>query len=166
MPSIAGACRFSRALWQAAGLHDFVVADDEGAVVGFAWFSERAVSMRAGVRAAVAGWGWAGPIRLAVRGWPRQLVEISMPEGLKLIELQAHPSRRGTGVGSALLAHVVGEARHRSISLTTRSDNPARRLYERHGFALTAEKTHPIYERRTSSPGRVLMVRPASPEVL
>jgi len=161
MPSIAGARRFSRVLWQRADLDDFVVADDGGDVVGFAWFSERGVSMWAGFRAAVTGLGWMGPIRLAARGWPRQLVEISMPDGIKLIELQVHPSRRGNGIGSALLAYVIAEAGHRPISLTTRSDNPARRLYERHGFAVTAERAHPTFERRTGTPGRVLMVRAA-----
>src|SRR5436305_7116477 len=35
MPSIAGARRFSRAMWSHAGLGEFVVADDDGEVVGF-----------------------------------------------------------------------------------------------------------------------------------
>jgi ribosomal protein S18 acetylase RimI-like enzyme len=159
MPTIPGARRFMLAAWHIAGLDEFIVAEDDGHVVGFAWCSETGVSVREGARAAVSGWGLAGPIRLVVKGWPRQLVEIRMPPGLKLIELQAHPTRRGTGVGSALLEHVIEMAGDRPISLTTRSDNPARRLYERHGFVVGSQKNHRIFEARTGAPGRILMVR-------
>lgn len=162
MPTIDGARRFTRELWRIAGVGEFVVADDDGEVVGFAWCSERGVSMRDGARAAVAGWGLAGPVRLIARGWPRQLVEIPMPPGPKLVELQAHPARRGAGVGALLLDHVIAGLDGRSLSLTTRSDNPARRLYERHGFTVTAEKKHRSFERRTGAPGRILMVRPGA----
>lgn len=159
MPSITGARRFSRALWYMAGMSEFVVADDGSEIVGFAWSSDKGVSIAGGVRAAIAGWGITGPIRLVWRGWPRRLVEIPMPDGLKLIELQVHPQRRRAGIGSALLEHVIASAGGRTISLTTRSDNPARRLYERHGFFVSATKSHRIFERRTGSAGRVLMVR-------
>lgn len=51
---------------------------------------------------------------------------------------------RGQGVASALLLHLVDEARsrgYRRLSLETGSNPPfeaARRLYERHGFAYTS----------------------------
>lgn len=161
MPTIDGARRFMREVWRLAGMHEFVVADDGGEVAGFAWWSDHGVSTRDGIRAAVAAWGVVGPLRLAARGWPRQLVEIPMPPGPKLVELQTHPSRRGTGVGTALLHHVIDDVGDRPLSLTTRSDNPARHLYERHGFTVRAEKTHRAFERRTGSKGRILMVRDA-----
>ena len=44
--------RFTRAVWQRSGLDEFVVAEGDGDVVGFAWFSERGVSVAAGGRAA------------------------------------------------------------------------------------------------------------------
>lgn len=160
MPSIAGARRFSRDAWRRAGLQEFVVAEDDGEVIGFAWCSEHGVSLGEGARAAVAGWGLVGPLRLVLRGWPRQLVELPLPAGLSLVELQTHPSRRGTGVGTMLLEHVIDAADGRSLSLTTRSNNPARRLYERHGFRVEAEKFHRRFEQRTGAPGRILMVRP------
>jgi ribosomal protein S18 acetylase RimI-like enzyme len=159
MPTLPGARVFTRSVWLAAGLDEFVVADDGGDVVGFAWCSESDVSTRDGFRAAVAAWGVTGPIRLAVRGWPRQLVQLTMPPGPKLIELHTHPSRRGAGIGTALLDHVVHAHGDRPISLTTRSDNPARRLYERHGFTVVEQKDHRAFERRTGAAGRVLMVR-------
>ena len=161
MPTIAGARRFSRAAWRIAGIDEFVCAEDDGVVVGFAWVSERGVSLRDGARAAVEGWGPTGPIRLVVKAWPRQRVEIPMPLGPKLVELQAHPSRRGTGVGTRLLEHVLDAVGRRPLSLTTRIDNPARHLYERHGFVVAAEKVNASFERRTGSPGRVLLVRDA-----
>ena len=161
MPTIAGARRFTREAWRLAGIDEFRVAEDGANVVGFAWCSEHAVSLRDGARAAIAGWGMAGPLRLVARGWPRQLVEIPMPEGPKLVELQVHPAHRGAGIGSVLLADVIASVGDRALSLTTRSDNPARHLYERHGFTVQAEKTHRAYERRTGSRGRILMVRPS-----
>ena len=162
MPTLAGARRFTRAMWLSAGLDQFVVAEDGGEVVGLAWWSESGISMRAGARAAASVWGLAGPLRMVAKGWPRQRVEFAMPPGPKLLELQAHPSRRGTGVGSALLEYLLSMAGGRSVSLTTRSDSRARHLYERHGFAAVAEKRSRAFERRTGSPGRILMVRPAS----
>jgi len=161
MPSIAGARRFTRSLWSNVGLEQFVVAEDDEQVVGFAWFSDNDVGLLDGARASVAAWGALGPVRLVLKGWPRQFVEIPMPSGLKLIELQVDPSRRGDGIGSTLLEHVIAAAGDRSLSLTTRSDNPARRLYERHGFTVTAEKSHRFFERRTGAKGRILMERRA-----
>jgi ribosomal protein S18 acetylase RimI-like enzyme len=160
MPTIPGAREFARSTWLAAGLDGFVVADDDGDVVGFAWCGESDVSARDGFRAARAAWGVTGPVRLMVKGWPRLLVGLAMPPGPKLIELHTHPSRRGAGVGSLLLDHVIREHGDRAVSLTTRSNNPARRLYERHGFAVVAQKDNRWFERRTGAPGRVLMVRP------
>lgn len=54
--------------------------------------------------------------------------------------MRAHPDYRGMGVGKAILAHLVAEARARGytrVSLETgrpASFEPARRLYARHGF--------------------------------
>ena len=49
------------------------------------------------------------------------------------------PAAQGTGLGSRLLADLLEEAerrRQRVVSLEVRADNePAQRLYERHGFA-------------------------------
>jgi ribosomal protein S18 acetylase RimI-like enzyme len=162
MPSMAGARRFARTTWTLAGLGGFAVAVGGSDLAGFAWCSDTGSSFRDGVRAARAGWGIAGPLRLAAKGWPRQLVEIPMPPGPKLIELQVHPAQRGGGVGTALLRFVIDQVGGRPLSLTTRSDNPARRIYERHGFSVTAEKSHRAYERRTGATGRILMSRPGA----
>ena len=46
------------------------------------------------------------------------------------------PHARGQGVGEKLMRALIGEAARRGLGLclSVRSDNPARRLYERLGF--------------------------------
>lgn len=46
------------------------------------------------------------------------------------------------------------------IVLTTTTGNPARRLYERKGYTVTATRTDPAYERYTGAAGRVFMEKP------
>jgi ribosomal protein S18 acetylase RimI-like enzyme len=45
------------------------------------------------------------------------------------------------------------------MSLTTHTANPARRLYERHGFWVVETRTDTDYERYTGIEGRFLMVK-------
>lgn len=52
------------------------------------------------------------------------------------------PSRRGRGYGAELLRALLARAREErygSISLSVDRDNPARTLYERHGFRVVGE---------------------------
>jgi len=52
------------------------------------------------------------------------------------------PSRRGKGFGDELLSALLGQARKdgfTQISLSVEPDNPALRLYERHGFRKVGE---------------------------
>ncbi len=55
--------------------------------------------------------------------------------------MRAHPDYRGKGIGKAMLAHLLAEAAARGysrVSLETGSSpefQPARQLYESHGFA-------------------------------
>ena len=46
------------------------------------------------------------------------------------------PNARGQGVGEKLMRALIGEAARRGLGLdlSVRSENPARRLYERLGF--------------------------------
>jgi ribosomal protein S18 acetylase RimI-like enzyme len=58
-----------------------------------------------------------------------------------LKDLVVHESRRGRGLGAALVHHVLGEFRRRdaaAVDLKVESDNPseAQRLYERLGFVV------------------------------
>jgi ribosomal protein S18 acetylase RimI-like enzyme len=58
---------------------------------------------------------------------------------LHLVDITLAADRRGAGVGTALLRELVEEAEGngRAITLTVEATNPARRLYERLGFATT-----------------------------
>jgi ribosomal protein S18 acetylase RimI-like enzyme len=52
------------------------------------------------------------------------------------------PSRRGKGLGDELLAGLLAQARRdgfKQVSLSVEPDNPALRLYERHGFQKVGE---------------------------
>jgi ribosomal protein S18 acetylase RimI-like enzyme len=156
-PSIEGARRTERELLRRGG--EVVVAVDGDRVVGFALLQRASTSLVAGARAALIGFGPVGLVRLVLRGRSRQKVDIASPPGPVLAELHVDPARRGQGIGSVLLDEVIRRTAGQSISLTTRTDNPARRLYERHGFVVTETKTDAQYERLTGSAGRVLMVR-------
>jgi ribosomal protein S18 acetylase RimI-like enzyme len=92
-----------------------------------------------------------GPVKLArllPRLRTRGRVQPKRPRGAyHIAEIDVDPSLRNRGIGSALLDHVEAEARARGyaqISLSTTTINPARRLYERHGFR--------VIERRQTQP--------------
>ncbi|MDO8615250.1 MAG: GNAT family N-acetyltransferase [Dehalococcoidia bacterium] len=79
-----------------------------------------------------------------------------------LSELHVDAALRGRGIGGALLGHAEGEARRQgraTMSLTTTTVNPARRLYERNGFRVVETRTDRDYERYTGIEGRHLMVK-------
>lgn len=67
-------------------------------------------------------------------------------EGLQweLVQVQLMPSVQGRGIGTMLLQSLVGEARSKgaSLRLSVLKANPAKRLYERIGFNVVAEKAH------------------------
>ena len=58
-------------------------------------------------------------------------------EGLYLDNIQLSPSVQGRGIGTALLKEILSEHGSEKVRLTTFSDNPAKRLYERLGFSVT-----------------------------
>ncbi|MEO7666514.1 MAG: N-acetyltransferase [Dehalococcoidia bacterium] len=96
----------------------------------------------------------------------RERLNFALPEGAyHIAELHVDEALRGQGIGGALLDHAEVEARkggRDQMSLVTAIANPARRLYERHGFVVVETKTDAEYERGTGSEGRVLMVKELS----
>jgi GNAT superfamily N-acetyltransferase len=66
------------------------------------------------------------------------------PRAAELVSMWVRPQARGQGVGRALVEAVLQWARdqgHDSVHLwVTETNDPARRLYERCGFALTGER--------------------------
>ena len=79
-----------------------------------------------------------------------------------ITELHVHPQHRNRGIGGAALEYAEAEARqsgHAQMTLLVTTVNPARRLYERHGFHVVETRTDPAYERYTGIVGRHLMVK-------
>ncbi len=85
-----------------------------------------------------------------------------VPGAYKVQELHVDPRYRSRGIGGALLDYAEAEARaggYRQMTLTTTTVNPARHLYERHGFRVVETRTNPEYERYTGIAGRHRMVK-------
>lgn len=57
---------------------------------------------------------------------------------LSVVDISLAPSARGGGIGSAILADVLAQAREEGlpVDLQVEINNPARRLYERLGFVV------------------------------
>jgi len=62
-------------------------------------------------------------------------------DDLHLIDISLAPERRGGGIGTAIMADLLGwaGARGKTMTLYVEPPNPARRLYERLGFAAEGE---------------------------
>ena len=142
-----------------------VVAEANGRVVGIVQagdFPDFGVTPRI-VYLAVRVFGLAKLVRLLPRMRARDRVQPKRPRGAyHIAEIDVDPSFRNRGIGSALLDHAEAEARaggYARMSLTTTTINPARRLYERHGFRVVETKTDAAYERYTGIEGRHLMVK-------
>ena len=73
----------------------------------------------------------------AAFGW----VDDETPE----VAIAVAPGVTGAGIGTALLTRLLDDAAgvHPAVSLSVRADNPARRLYERLGFALVDDSDRP-----------------------
>ena len=85
-----------------------------------------------------------------------------IPGAYRVRELHVDPRYRSRGIGCALLNHAEAEARtggYTQMTLTTTTVNPARHLYERHGYRVVDTRTDPDYERYTGIAGRHRMVK-------
>lgn len=62
-------------------------------------------------------------------------------EGVPELTIALLPDYRGRGIGTQLLTYLLNKAvsHYRAVSLSVAADNPARRLYERHGFVTTSD---------------------------
>lgn len=83
------------------------------------------------------------------------------PDAWIVESVATRPEARGLGLGAALVAHVLAEGRERGHDLAQLSlmlgNEAAQRLYERHGFAISAEKRSPAFEAALGCPGIALM---------
>lgn len=142
------------------------VAEGGGRVVGIIQAGHQTEEFRLTPAVALLALRAFGPVRLvgvARRLRARARVQTHAPAGAYHIsELDVDPGLRNQGIGGALLKWAEDEAReggYKVMSLSTTMDNPARRLYERHGFRITETLTDPEYERITGISGRYLMIK-------
>ena len=146
-------------LWKAC---DVVEIDDE--VVGL--LQQGTDEIQPGPRflaGLVRTWGLREVVRLLPRGWALRQVRVPTPPGCWVVrELHVRPAMRGQGLGGLLLSRAdeaAQRAGYQKVALTTRSNNPARRLYERSGYRVVRERTNRLYLRLTGADGRVLMIK-------
>ena len=113
--------------------------------------------------ALVRTWGLRACGRLLPRGWALQRVRVRTPPDCWVVrELHVRPELRGQGVGGVLLRRAEEAARragYSKVALTTRTNNPARRLYERSGYQVVKKRTNRLYRRWTGADGRILMIK-------
>jgi ribosomal protein S18 acetylase RimI-like enzyme len=86
------------------------------------------------------GAAWIRPMPAA---WPLyEVVEPGTPE----LAIAVTPLYIGRGVGGWMIARLLDDAvaYHRAIMLSVRANNPAKGLYERHGFRVVAEITNRV----------------------
>ena len=64
------------------------------------------------------------------------------PEEIRIVDIALLPEYRNHGIGTRLLKELLaeGERAGKPVSIHVESFNPARRLYERLGFAVAADK--------------------------
>lgn len=85
------------------------------------------------------------------------------PDGAFVIsEIHVVKEHRGRGLGTLMMARAEEQARaggYSVMALHTRTNNPARSLYERCGYEAAGEATDPEFERLTGVAGNVLYVK-------
>jgi len=82
---------------------------------------------------------------LLVDGGPVGLLKLLRDPGCwRLQQIQLMPAFQGRGFGGALIAELLAEARAAGVDmeLSVLTRNPARRLYERLGFAVVSQDEH------------------------
>ena len=109
----------------------------------------------------VAGWGRPGDLGVVAIGiadghalgaaWLRRLSGpekryAAVAEDAPELAIAVAPAAIGQGIGGALLGALLAQARglYPAVALSVRASNPARRLYERHGFVVVDTITNRV----------------------
>jgi ribosomal protein S18 acetylase RimI-like enzyme len=109
----------------------------------------------------VAGWGRPGDLGVIAidiadghtlgAAWLRRLSGpekryAAVADGVPELAIAVAPAAIGQGIGGALLSALLDLARgqYSAVALSVRASNPARRLYERHGFAVVDTITNRV----------------------
>jgi GNAT superfamily N-acetyltransferase len=95
---------------------------------------------RARLRAAFEG---GGMHVIAMRGRTAGCIGIEPgPEGVELHSLYLEPALQGQGLGAAVVAQVLASAPSATFRIEVLKQSPARRFWERQGFALVGEQPY------------------------
>ena len=154
-----------RAAWRSAQhWRRTEIAEDACRPVGFVQVGRSSTKVTPGlVVDAVRAVGLTAAVRLPLRMRVADRVSPAKPEGAIVVsELHVVPARRGRGIGGVLLGRAEARARRDGAATTalhTLVTNPARRLYERHGYVAVTEACDPTFERITGVRGNVLYVK-------
>ncbi|GHB22650.1 hypothetical protein GCM10007094_08550 [Pseudovibrio japonicus] len=70
-----------------------------------------------------------------------QILGYAAYDGSEITALFVHPNGRGAGIGQTLLRDMLDRIEGEVVLYVAKSNHPAKRLYERHGFAVTGEFT-------------------------
>jgi ribosomal protein S18 acetylase RimI-like enzyme len=164
--------RFLTAPWRSWWHHaHFLVAEVDGepaaALSGFAPFDPAVREPEAALTDAVHAHGW-DDARLGAgieRASPFFTCMMEPDRGTWLVENVATlPAFRRRGLVAALLEEVLARGRaagHDTAQLTLFVGNrSAQFAYERAGFAITKQRTHPVFEAAIGCPGLARMQRP------
>ena len=140
------------------------LAEMDGEIVGILQVSEG--SLRMTPRLMITAVLLYGPFfmrKLMPRIQLQQRVQTEPPaNAYKIAELHVAPAYRGHGIGGKLLDYAEQDARaagYSQMALQTWMTNPARQLYERHGFKVVDTRTDAEFEQLTGTPGNYLMVK-------
>ncbi|MBS0375047.1 MAG: GNAT family N-acetyltransferase [Proteobacteria bacterium] len=148
------------------GWRNHVVGVRDGTVVaaGAAWDAASTFAfMRAATRQILGGYGLLRGAAVIGRGLAVERVIRPPADGeLYVAHLGVRPELRGTGIGAALVRHLLARAtpdRHRRASLDVALTNPrAQALYERLGFRVVAERAVALGAGQRKVPGHRRMV--------
>ncbi len=79
---------------------------------------------------------------------------VRSPDAFQLVQIQLAPAHQGRGIGARIVSDLLAEASTANVpvTLSVLKVNPARRLYERLGFRVTAEKDRSL--QMTAEPRR------------
>jgi ribosomal protein S18 acetylase RimI-like enzyme len=86
-----------------------------------------------------------------------ELIVEHRPDCVRVVDVTVHPSHRGHGIASCVLADEIAVAEFVGVPVTLSvwsTNVEARRLYERLGFVVAAEGEGYLEMQRDSSPGR------------
>ncbi len=69
----------------------------------------------------------------------KQTLGYAAYNGSEITALFVHPDGRGAGIGQTLLEHMLDRMEGEVVLYVAKSNHPAKRLYERHGFVVISE---------------------------